>query len=55
LQALINQLWDDICKNNGKGVDRLLDEHAHRTEAHINQTFLEPFSVFEAKLNQIRQ
>ncbi len=55
LQALINHLWDDICKNNGKGVDQLLDEHAHRTEAHIKQTFLEPFSVLEAKLNQIRQ
>jgi hypothetical protein len=55
LQALINQLWDDICKNNGKGVDRLLDEHARRTEAHINQTFLGPLEVLEAKLNNIRQ
>ncbi|CAF1305539.1 unnamed protein product [Adineta ricciae] len=55
LQALMNQLWDDICKNNARGVDRLLDDHARRTEAHIQNSFLEPFDVLEAKLNQIKQ
>ncbi|CAF1349298.1 unnamed protein product [Adineta steineri] len=55
LQALIDQLWDDICKNNGREVDRLLDEHAHRTEAHTNQTFVGPLSILEARLKQIRQ
>jgi len=55
LNALINQLWDDICKNNGKEVDRLLEEHARRTETNISRTFLEPLDQLEAKLNKIKQ
>jgi hypothetical protein len=54
LNALINQLWDDICKNNGKEVDRLLEEHARRTEVNISRTFLEPLDLLEAKLNKIK-
>ncbi|CAF1431220.1 unnamed protein product [Adineta ricciae] len=55
LQALMNQLWDDICKNNARGVDQLLDNHARRTEEKVKKTFLEPFDVLEEKLSQIKQ
>lgn len=54
LHALINQLWEDICTNNGQQVDRLLEEHAYRTETNIKKTFLEPFDKLEEKLNEIR-
>ena len=55
LHALINHLWDDICKNNGTNVDRLLEEHARLTETKVKQTFLEPLDLLEAKLDQIKQ
>ncbi|CAF1413899.1 unnamed protein product [Adineta ricciae] len=55
LQTLMNQLWDDICKNNARGVDELLDNHARRTEEKVKKTFLEPFDVLEDKLSQIKQ
>ena len=55
LRALIDYLWDDICKNSGKNVDRLLEEHADRTETNIRKTFLDPLDLLEAKLHQIKQ
>ena len=55
LHALINQLWDDICKNNGTQVDSLLEEHARRTEMNIKKTFLKPLDKLEEKLKQIKE
>lgn len=39
---LINQLWEDICKNDGKEIDRLLEEHTRRMKLQINRIFTEP-------------
>ena len=54
LQALINQVWNDICKNDGRGVDRLLDEHMYRTESHIHRTFSHSLGIIEAKIDTIQ-
>lgn len=53
LKVLIDHLWDDICKNNGARVDRLLDEHAYRTEMRVRESFLVPLDVLEKKLQRI--
>jgi len=54
LHALIAQLWDDISKNNGKQVERLLEEHERRTEAHMNEKWLKDISELEVKLHALR-
>ncbi len=54
LHALIAQLWDDISKNNGKQVERLLEEHERRTEAHMNEKWLKDISELEVKLHGLR-
>ena len=54
LQILINHMWDDICKNNGKNVERLLEENARLTEMKVKKTFLEPLDLIEDRLNQLK-
>jgi hypothetical protein len=53
LNALINQLWEDICQNNGQEVDRLLEGHTRRTELKINRIFLEPLDQLMEKISRI--
>jgi hypothetical protein len=53
LHALVRLLWDDISKNEGKEVDRLLEEHEHRTETHINEKWMKNFNELEGKLRTL--
>jgi archaellum component FlaC len=53
LHALVRQLWDDISKNDGKEVDRLLEEHERRTEAHINERWMKNCNEIEIKLRSL--
>ena len=53
LNGLINQLWDDICKNDGKEIDRLLEEHTRRMELKINRIFMEPLDELMKKISRI--
>jgi len=55
LHKLISYLWDDISKNDGRNVDRLLEEHKNRTEAHLNEQWLKDISELEAKLNALNK
>jgi hypothetical protein len=54
LHSLVAQLWDDISKNNGQNVDRLLEEHASRTEALMNEQWAKHINEVEIKLNTLR-
>jgi len=45
--TLVEQLWNDISNNNGKNVDRLLEEH----ERHMNEKWMKDINKLEAKLN----
>jgi len=45
--TLVEQLWNDISNNNGKNVDRLLEEH----ERHMNEKWIKDINKLEAKLN----
>ncbi len=45
--TLVEQLWNDISNNNGKNVDRLLEEH----EKHMNEKWMKDINKLEAKLN----
>jgi hypothetical protein len=53
LHTLVRLLWDDISKNDGKEVDHLLEEHEHRTEAHINEKWMKNFNEIEGKLRSL--
>lgn len=53
LNELINEMWDDICKNNGQEIDRLLEEHTRRTELKINRIFIEPLDQLMEKISRI--
>ncbi len=55
LHTLVTQLWDDISKNDGRNVDRLLEEHKNRTEAHLNEQWLKDINELEAKLNALNK
>ncbi|CAF0897602.1 unnamed protein product [Rotaria sordida] len=54
LHGLIGQLWDDISKNNGQQVERLLGEHQRRIEEHMNGEFLKDINELEKKLETLR-
>ncbi|CAF2964992.1 unnamed protein product [Rotaria sp. Silwood2] len=54
LHSLIRQLWDDISKNNGQQVERLLEEHQRRTEEHMNGEFIKNINELEKKLEKLR-
>jgi hypothetical protein len=53
LRGLIDRLWKDVCENNGRGIDRLLEEHAQMMVSRLQQTFFGPFSELEEQLRQI--
>jgi len=53
LHALVAQLWDDISKNNGKQVERLLEEHEHRIEEHMSEKWMKDINQLEVKLQRI--
>jgi hypothetical protein len=50
LHVLVAQLWDDISKNDGKRVDRLLEEHENRIEEHMNEKWMKDINQLEVKL-----
>jgi len=45
--TLVEQLWNDISNNNGKNIDRLLEEH----ERHMNEKWMKDINKLEARLN----
>jgi hypothetical protein len=51
LHDLVKQLWDDISKNDGKEVDRLLEKHERQTEIHMNEKWMKDFNELEGKLH----
>ncbi len=53
LHILVQHLWIDISQNNGKNIDRLLAEHANRTNAYINETCMKDLNSLEATLNAL--
>ena len=53
LHQLIKQLWDDIYNNDGKEVEHLLEKHQHRTEAHMNEQWMNDIQQLEAKLQTL--
>jgi hypothetical protein len=53
LHILVQQLWVDISNNDGKNVDRLLSEHANRTNAYMNEMWMKDINVLEATLNAL--
>ncbi len=54
LHTLVKQLWDDISKNDGKLVDRLLEEHANRTESLTNEQWTNHLDEIQIKLNALQ-
>jgi hypothetical protein len=40
LHTLVQQLCNDISKNNRKLVERLMEEHERRAEAHMNEKWM---------------
>ncbi len=53
LHILVEQLWIDISNNNGNNIDRLLAEHANRTNAYMNQMWIKDVNILEATLNAL--
>ncbi len=53
LHDLVKQLWDDISKNDGKEVDRLLEKHERQTEIHMNEKWMKDFNELEGKLHAL--
>ena len=53
LHILVEQLWVDISHNNGTNIDRLLSEHANRTNAYMNEMWVKDVNTLEATLNAL--
>jgi len=53
LHILVKHLWIDISQNNGTNIDRLLAEHATRTNSYINETCMKDLNSLEATLNAL--
>jgi hypothetical protein len=53
LHILVEQLWIDISNNNGNNIDRLLAEHANRTNAYMNEMWIKDVNILEATLNAL--
>ncbi len=53
LHILVEQLWIDISQNNGINIDRLLSEHAIRTNAYMYQMWIKDINALEATLNAL--
>jgi hypothetical protein len=53
LHILVEQLWIDISQNNGRNIDRLLSEHAIRTNAYMQQMWIKDINALEATLNAL--
>jgi len=53
LHILVEQLWVDISNNNGNNINRLLAEHANRTNAYMNQMWIKDVNILEATLNAL--
>ena len=53
LHSLIKELWNDISNNDGKEVERLLEEHQHRTELHMTEQWTKDIQQLEAKLQTL--
>ena len=49
LHILVEQLWNDILNNNGKNLNRLLEEH----DKYINEKWMKDIIKLEEKLNTI--
>ncbi len=53
LHILVEQLWIDISQNNGINIDRLLSEHAIRTNAYMYEMWIKDINALEATLNAL--
>jgi len=53
LHILVEQLSIDISNNNGNNIDRLLAEHANRTNAYMNEMWIKDVNILEATLNAL--
>ncbi len=43
----------DISQNDGKNVENLLADHANRTNAYMNETWMKDVNLLEATLNAL--
>jgi hypothetical protein len=54
LHDLVGQLWNDISKNDGNNIKRLLEEHKCRAETNLNEQWIKHIIGFEEKLNILK-